>query len=99
MARNSIITANITMGDLAVTIVASGTSYSPDIADDIARRAIDIWRGTLGELDEYELLDNGDDFDFDDDDEDEDEFGPVPGRELQDPRIVRFMEDWGDSNA
>ena len=95
MARNSIITANITMGDLAVTIVASGTSYSPDIADDIARRAIDMWHGTLGELDEYEMLDNSDDFDEDDDDE----FGPIPERELQDPRIVRFMEDWGDSNA
>lgn len=95
MARNSIITANITMGDLAVTIVASGTSYSPDIADDIARRAIDMWHGTLGELDEYEMLDNSDDFDEDD----EDEFGPIPERELQDPRIVRFMEDWGDSNA
>lgn len=96
MARNSIITANITMGDIAVTIVASGTSYSPDIADDIARRAIDMWRGTLSELDDYEMLDNGIDFDPEDD---EDEFGPVPERELQDPRIVRFMEDWGDSNA
>ena len=91
MARNANLMASIVMGDIAVSIVASGTTYSPDIADDIARRAIDLWHGALEELDEFDMLGN--------EPEDEDEFGPVPERELQDPRIVRLMEDWGDDYA
>lgn len=94
MARNSNIMASIVMGDVAVSLVAYGTTYSPDIADDIARRAVDMWHGALEELDEVGMLGN----DSVDDDED-DEFGPVPERELQDPRVVRFFDDWGDSNA
>lgn len=94
MARNSDLMAGIRMGDLAVSLIASGTPYSPDVADDLARRTVDLWNGTLDAMDSYEMLDNGGSHD----DEDEDEI-PTPNKELQTPHIVRFMEQWGEEDA
>ena len=70
--------------DLHLAIVAQGVSYSPDVADDMVGRMSKLLDESLMRLAEYGMLDT--------EDEDEDEFGPVPDRELVDPRIV-YVED------
>ena len=70
--------------DLHLAIVAQGVSYSPDVADDMVGRMSKLLDESLLRLAEYGMLDT--------EDEDEDEFGPVPDRELVDPRIV-YVED------
>lgn len=70
--------------DLHLAIVAQGVAYSPDVADDMIGRMSKLLDESLMRLAEYGLLDTEED--------DEDEFGPVPDRELVDPRIV-FVED------
>lgn len=69
--------------DLHLAIVAQGVSYSPDVADDMIGRMSNLLDQSLMRLAEYGLLES---------EEDEEEFGPVPDRELVDPRIV-FVED------
>ncbi len=96
MARYNDLVAGIRMGEVAVTLVASGTPYSPDVADDMARRCLDLWYGTLDAMDSYDLIDASEGCDPELDDEDE---VPTPKRELQDPRVVRFLEKWGDDLA
>jgi hypothetical protein len=95
MARHSDLMAGIRMGDLAVSLIASGTPYSPDVADDLARRCLDLWNGTLDAMDEFSMLDNG----ACDPEQDDEEYGPTPNKELQTPHIVRFMEQWGEEDA
>ncbi len=80
-------------GDLTVTLTAEGASWNPDVADDLARRCLDLWNGTLDAMDSFEMLDNGGPHD-----DDEDEI-PTPNKELQTPHIVRFMEQWGEEDA
>ena len=70
--------------DLHLAIVAQGVAYSPDVADDMIGRMSKLLDESLLRLAEYGLLDTESD--------DEDEFGPVPDRELVDPRVV-FVED------
>ena len=70
--------------DLHLAIVAQGVAYSPDVADDMIGRMSKLLDESLMRLAEYGLLDTESD--------DEDEFGPVPDRELVDPRVV-FVED------
>lgn len=83
MARE--IMTGIRMGDhIAVSMIASNSSYNPDIADDLARRTTWMFGECLAHMDDADLIDHGDD-------EDEDEF-PTPDKELQDPRVVRFMD-------
>ena len=69
--------------DLHLAIVAQGVSYSPDVADDMIGRMSRLLDQSLLRLAEYGLLAT---------EEDEEEFGPVPDRELVDPRIV-YVED------
>jgi len=69
--------------DLHLAIVAQGVAYSPDVADDMIGRMSKLLDESLMRLAEYGLLDT---------EEEEDEFGPVPDRELVDPRVV-FVED------
>lgn len=69
--------------DLHLAIVAQGVSYSPDVADDMIGRMSNLLDQSLYRLAEYGLLET---------EEDEEEFGPVPDRELVDPRIV-YVED------
>ena len=83
----------IRMGEMvSVSMVASNAAYNPDIADDLVRRTAWMFGEALQHMDDADLIDHGDD-----DDCDEDEFGPVPDKELQDPRIVRFIEGWEGS--
>lgn len=70
--------------DLHLAVVAQGVAYSPDVADDLVARMSVLFDQSLMRLAEYGLLDS-------EGDEDE-EFGPVPDRELIDPRVV-FVED------
>jgi len=70
--------------DLHLAIVAQGVAYSPDVADDMVGRMSKLLDQSLLRLAEYGLLDTEED--------EEDEFGPVPDRELVDPRIV-YVED------
>lgn len=70
--------------DLHLAIVAQGVSYSPDVADDMIGRMSKLLDESLLRLAEYGMLDT--------EDEEEDEFGPVPDRELVDPRVV-YVED------
>ena len=70
--------------DLHLAIVAQGVAYSPDVADDMIGRMSKLLDESLMRLAEYGLLDTEED--------DEDEFGPVPDRELVDPRVV-YVED------
>ena len=69
--------------DLHLAVVAQGVSYSPDVADDMVGRMGKLLEESLMRLAEYGMLDT---------EEDEEEFGPVPDRELIDPRIV-YVED------
>lgn len=69
--------------DLHLAVIAQGVSYSPDVADDMVGRMSKLFDESLMRLAEYGLLNIEDD---------EDEFGPVPDRELIDPRTV-YVED------
>ena len=92
MARE--IMTGIKMGEMIqVSMVASNASYNPDIADDLARRTTFMFSEALQAMDDADLIDHGDL-----EEEDDDEFlGPVPERELQDPRVVRFIDGWEGS--
>ena len=70
--------------DLHLAIVAQGVAWSPDVADDMISRMSKLLDQSMMTLAQYGVLVE--------DDEEEDEFGPVPDKELVDPRIV-FVED------
>ena len=72
--------------DLHLAIVAQGVSWSPDVADDMITRMSKLLDESLMRLAEYGLLQE---------DEDEDDYGPVPDKELTDPRIVYVEDDDG----
>lgn len=69
--------------DLHLAIVAQGVAWSPDVADDMISRMSKLLDQSMMTLAQYGVFE---------DDEEEDEFGPVPDKELVDPRIV-FVED------
>ena len=69
--------------DLHLAVIAQGVSYSPDVADDMVGRMSKLFDESLMRLIEYGLLET---------EEDEDEYGPVPDKELTEPRIV-YVED------
>jgi len=69
--------------DLHLAVVAQGVSYSPDVADDMVGRMGRLLDESLLHLAEYGLIGA---------EEEEDEFGPVPDRELVDPRVT-YVED------
>jgi hypothetical protein len=70
--------------DLHLAIVAQGVAWSPDVADDMITRMNRLLDQSMMTLAQYGVLVE--------DDEEEDEFGPVPEKELVDPRIV-YVED------
>jgi hypothetical protein len=69
--------------DLHLAVVAQGVSYSPDVADDMIGRMSKLFDESLMRLYEYGLFET---------EEEGDEYGPVPERELVDPRVV-YVED------
>jgi hypothetical protein len=70
--------------DLHLAVVAQGVSWSPDVADDMITRMGKLFNESMYTLSEYGT--------FDLNDEDDDEFGPIPDKELVDPRVV-YVED------
>lgn len=94
MARQQDLIAGIRMGEIAVSLVSTGTAYSPDVSDDLVRRTLDLWNGALRGLDEMDMLDNAE---YEEEEEDDEEYFSRP-RELQDPRVVRFMEGFGEGH-
>ena len=70
--------------DLHLAIVAQGVAWSPDVADDMISRMSKLLDQSMMTLSQYGV--------FDDDEEEDDEFGPVPDKELVDPRVV-YVED------
>ena len=92
------IMAGIRMGEMVyVTMVASNASYSPDIADDLARRASWMFGEALHQMDDVDLIEHVPDSDFYDDDDD-DEIA-APERELQIPHVVKFMTEGFDGRT
>lgn len=83
------ISVHLAWSDMRVSLVAEGVSYSPDVAFDLVNRAHESFHNMLLELHRFGMLDNGLD------DEDEDDFGPVPDKELIDPRIVKLDNEDG----
>lgn len=69
--------------DLHLAVVAQGVSWSPDVADDMIGRMGKLFNESMYTLSEYGV--------FETEDED-DEFGPLPDKELVDPRVV-YVED------
>jgi hypothetical protein len=72
--------------DLHLAIVAQGVSWSPDVADDMIARMGKLFDESLMRLAEYGLLQEEDE---------EDDYGPVPDKELTDPRVVYVEDDDG----
>ncbi len=73
--------------DLNISLMSEGSSWSPDVADDMVARMGVCLENTIRSLIEYGMM-QGEDVE----EEDEDEWGPQPEKELIDPRIVR-LED------
>lgn len=70
--------------DLHIAIVAQGVAWSPDVANDMVARVGKLFDQSMLTLAQYGV--------FDEDEEEDDEFGPVPDKELVDPRVV-YVED------
>lgn len=68
--------------DLHLAIVAQGVAWSPDVADDMLNRMGKLFDQSMMTLAQYGAFDE----------EEDDEFGPVPDKELVDPRVV-YVED------
>lgn len=94
MSRQQDLISAIRYGEIAVSLVSTGTAYSPDVSDDLVRRTLDLWNGTLQGLDDLDMLDNAE---YEDEDESDEDYFSRP-RELQDPRVVRFMEGLGEGH-
>jgi hypothetical protein len=93
------IMAGIRMGEiLYVSMVASSASYSPDVSDDLARRASWMFGEALHHMDDIDLIDHIPSEDSLDDEEDDDELA-TPERELQIPHVVKFMTEGFDGRT
>jgi len=77
--------------------MSEGSSWSPDVADDMVARMENYFENTIRTMVEYGMFESsiegeGND---EDEDEDEDEWGPQPEKELIDPRIVTLEGEDG----
>jgi hypothetical protein len=77
--------------DLNISLMSEGSSWSPDVADDMVARMAVCLENTIRSMVEYGVMQSSDsEEDYEDDDEDD--MGPQPEKELIDPRIV-WLED------
>ena len=77
--------------DLNISLMSEGSSWSPDVADDMVARMGVCLENTIRSMVEYGVMQSSDsEEDYEDDDEDD--MGPQPEKELIDPRIV-WLED------
>lgn len=80
------ISMHVGYGDLRCTIVAEGTSWSPDVASDMVTRMRTLWDDAMCTAYQYGVLDT-------DTDEDEDEDWVTPDSELVEPHVVYVMRE------
>jgi hypothetical protein len=78
--------------DLNIALISEGSSWSPDVADDMVSRMEKYLENTIRTMIQYGVFQSAIE---DDDDEDEEEWGPQPEKELIDPRIIRLEDNDG----
>ena len=77
--------------DLNIAIMSEGSSWSPDIADDMVSRMKKYFDNTLYTMAEYNLVES----ESVQEEDEEDEWGPQPEKELIDPRTVTLEDNDG----
>jgi hypothetical protein len=75
--------------DLNIAIMSEGSSWSPDVADDMVARMQQYLDNTIRTMVEYGM------FESSTEEEDEDDWGPQPDKELIDPRTVTLEGEDG----
>jgi hypothetical protein len=75
--------------DLNIAIMSEGSSWSPDVADDMVARMQKYLDNTVRTMVEYGM------FESSTEEEDEDDWGPQPDKELIDPRTVTLEDTDG----
>lgn len=75
--------------DLNIAIMSEGSSWSPDVADDMVARMQKYLDNTIRTMVEYGM------FESSTEEEDEDDWGPQPEKELIDPRTVTLEGEDG----
>ena len=78
--------------DLNLAIMSEGSSWSPDVADDMVNRMERYLENTVRTMIEYGLMEASE---LEEEDEDEDEWGPQPEKELIEPRTVTLEDTDG----
>ena len=78
--------------DLNIALMSEGSSWSPDVADDMVARMENYFENTIRTMVEYGMFESSIE---EGEDEDEDEWGPQPEKELIDPRIVTLEGEDG----
>ena len=77
--------------DLNIALMSEGSSWSPDIADDMVSRMKQYFDNTLYTMAEYNLVES----ESVQEEDEEDEWGPQPEKELIDPRTVTLEDNDG----
>ena len=75
--------------DLNLALMSEGSSWSPDIADDMVARMQQYLDNTIRTMVEYGIFESSTEEDEDD------EWGPQPEKELIDPRTVTLEGEDG----
>ena len=78
--------------DLNIALMSEGSSWSPDVADDMVARMDNYFENTIRTMVEYGMFESSIE---EGEDEGEDEWGPQPEKELIDPRIVTLEGEDG----
>lgn len=76
--------------DLNIALMSEGSSWSPDVADDMVARMEKYFENTVRTMVEYGMFESSIE-----EGEDEDEWGPQPEKELIDPRTVTLEGEDG----
>ena len=79
--------------DLNIALMSEGSSWSPDVADDMVARMENYLDNTRRTMVEYGMFESS--IEVQSEDEDDDEWGPQPEKELIDPRIVTLEGEDG----
>jgi hypothetical protein len=77
--------------DLNIALISEGSSWSPDVADDMVSRMEKYLENTIRTMIQYGVFQSA----IEDDDDDEEEWGPQPEKELIDPRIIKLEDNDG----
>jgi hypothetical protein len=103
MTRNDI-GIHVNFLDLSLAIVADGVAWSPDVADDMARRMKTLLDDSISTLVQYgfmqDEIEQGEIEEEEPEDEEEEEPGNRPSKELIDPNVIFLMEkEFGEGNG